>query len=46
MHAQYAQGRFIMKMTLIRALTVAGLLAASAAAHASPLTEFFRSIWG
>jgi len=31
-----------MKMTLIRALTVAGLLGAAAAAHASPLEYFFH----
>jgi hypothetical protein len=30
-----------MKLTLIRALTLAGMLAMSAAAHASPLT-FWR----
>jgi hypothetical protein len=34
-----------MKMTLIRALTVGGLLAASAAAHASPL-EYFMRLFG
>ena len=31
-----------MKINLIRALTVAGLVAASAAAHASPLEYFFH----
>jgi hypothetical protein len=45
MQAQYAQWRFLMKMTLIRAFTVAGLIAASAAAHASPL-EYLRHIFG
>jgi hypothetical protein len=32
-----------MKLTLIRALTVAGLIAMSASAHATPM---FWSIWG
>jgi hypothetical protein len=45
MHAQYAQWRLLMKMTLIRALTVATLLAASAAAHASPL-EYLMHLFG
>ena len=33
-----------MKMTIIRTLTVAGLLAMSVAAHASPL-QYFLDIW-
>ncbi len=32
-----------MKLTLIRALTVAGLLATTAAAHASPIMFFW--VW-
>jgi hypothetical protein len=34
-----------MKMTLIRALTVVGLLAMSTAAHASPLDYFLGIFW-
>jgi hypothetical protein len=34
-----------MKMMLIRAFTVAGMLAATAAAHASPL-EYLRHFFG
>jgi hypothetical protein len=34
-----------MNVNLIRALTVAGLLATSVAAHASPLVYFFKMFW-
>ena len=34
-----------MKMTIIRTLTVAGLLAMSSAAHASPLLYCFSWLW-
>lgn len=33
-----------MKLTILRALTIAGLIAATAAAHASPL-QYFLNIW-
>jgi hypothetical protein len=34
-----------MKMTILRTLTVAGMVLAAAAAHASPLA-YFLNIWG
>jgi hypothetical protein len=37
-----AHWEFPVKMTLIRALTVAGLVAMSASAHAGPLSFFWR----
>jgi hypothetical protein len=35
-----------MKMNLIRALTVAGMLAMSAAAHAGPLADLYLYLMG